>query len=81
MPLSMGIISFLSYYDGLGKLQKSYVKWLQDRKEDIRRQLLLGQLQANLMDLEEFQEAVRSMNYDCGCNPYYAKASGTRFFS
>lgn len=53
MPLSMGIVSFLSYYDGLGKLQEPYLEWLQDRKEDIRRQLLLGQLQANLMDLEE----------------------------
>lgn len=56
MPLSLGIVSFLSYYDGLGKLQKPYVKWLQDRKEDVRRQLLLGQLQANLMDLEEEEQ-------------------------
>ena len=53
MPLSMGIISFLNYYDGLGKLQQPYVHWLQDRKEDIRRQLLLGQLEAQRMDLEE----------------------------
>ena len=53
MPLSMSIVSFLSYYDGLGKLQQPYLTWLQDRKEDIRRQLLLGQLRANLMELEE----------------------------
>ena len=49
----MGIVSFLSHYDGLGKLQQPYLTWLQDRKEDIRRQLLLGQLQENLIDLEQ----------------------------
>ena len=43
MPLSLSICSFLNYYDGLGKILSPYLGWLHERKEDIRRQLLLGQ--------------------------------------
>eukprot|EP01045_Picozoa_sp_COSAG04_P008925 COSAG04_NODE_505_length_13342_cov_2.786529_3_plen_255_part_00 len=57
MPLSMSICSFLTYYDGLGGAQRGYLQWLHDRKEDIRRQLLLGQLEEDRLQLDD--EAAR----------------------